>query len=77
MKNPTNCLLWNKLELISSKANTNLFELVKTFTDSSHFLRNLQKCKECGQLYFYEFLEFVDWEDGEDPQYLNYPRGIR
>jgi hypothetical protein len=29
----------------------------------------LYKCRECGQLYFFEWWEWVDWEDGNDTQY--------
>jgi hypothetical protein len=32
----------------------------------------LLKCRECGQLYFFEFYEWVDWENGNDPQYSKY-----
>jgi hypothetical protein len=30
------------------------------------------KCRECGQLYFFEFYDWIDWEDGRDPQYTTY-----
>jgi hypothetical protein len=34
--------------------------------------RHLLRCRECGQLYFYEFFEWIDWEGGNDPQYTTY-----
>ena len=30
---------------------------------------SLYKCRECGQLYFYEWYEWVDWKEGNDKQY--------
>ena len=65
LKKPTECLLWNKAEIISADLN---FEPVKTITESSHFDRNILKCKECGQLYFHEFYEHVNF-GGEGDMY--------
>lgn len=48
------------------------FEVVKTFIDSSHLVRNIVKCKDCGQLYFHEYYEVIDWVDGDDSQYDTY-----
>ena len=48
------------------------FELVELYVDESHRRRYLLKCRECGQLYFYEFYEIIDWDDGEGPQYSTY-----
>ena len=67
MKNPTQCILWNKAELTPADLD---FELVKTFTESSHFDRNILKCRECGQLYFHEFYEVVNF--GDDDMYDTY-----
>lgn len=50
----------------------NGFELIETYEDESHFWRYLLKCRECGQLYFFEFYEVIDWIDGKDPQYTTY-----
>ncbi len=36
------------------------------YADESHFQRYLLKCRECGQLYFFEFLEEIDWSHGKD-----------
>lgn len=33
-------------------------------------MRQLMRCKSCGQLYFHEFYEEVDYRDGEDRQYF-------
>jgi len=45
------------------------FELVAQYADEAHLRRYLLKCRECGQLYFFEFYEWIDWEKGNDPQY--------
>jgi hypothetical protein len=71
MKAPTQCALWKKPELVD-EPRENRFELLETFVDESHLSRDLLKCKECGQLYFFEFYEEIDWEDGNDPQYSKY-----
>jgi hypothetical protein len=71
MKNPIQCELWEKPELASGPMKDR-FELLETFEDESHLWRYLLKCRECGQLYFYEFYEEIDWVDGEDPQYVTY-----
>src|SRR4051812_8800903 len=71
MKSPTQCVLWEKPELISEPKNKR-FELIETFVDESHLWRHLLKCRECGQLYFFEFYEEIDWEGGDDPQYSTY-----
>ena len=44
-------------------------EVIDTFVDESHLIHRLERCRECGQLYFYEFTEEVDWLDGNDPQH--------
>lgn len=44
------------------------FYLIHTYIYESHWWRYLLKCRECGQLYFFEFSEEIDWEKGEDPQ---------
>ena len=71
MKEPTDCILWNEPEKISSEEFSG-FDVVEKYVDTSHWERSLLKCRECGQLYFHEFYEEVDWEDGEDPQYWTY-----
>ena len=47
-------------------------EVIETYKDESHLMRRLEKCRKCGQLYFYEFKEEVDWVGGNDPQYLTW-----
>jgi hypothetical protein len=71
MKAPTQCALWEKPELIGKPLDT-LFERVEIFVDESHLSRELLRCKDCGQLYFFEFYEEIDWEAGDDPQYSKY-----
>jgi len=71
MKAPTQCVLWKKPKLAQG-SKSERFELVEFYVDESHWRRYLLKCRECGQLYFYEFYETIDWEHGEDPQYSTY-----
>ena len=54
---PTQCHLWQTENFSSQDLSLENFELLETFADDSHFWRYLLKCKECGQLYFYEFYE--------------------
>lgn len=63
-----NCHLWTKTDLTSEDLRGSL-QNIKTYLDDSHLIRNLKKCKKCGQLYFYEFAEDIDWNEGNDPQY--------
>ncbi len=71
LKEPAQCILWKEPERIVGKFAA-LFECLETFEDESHLNRCLLKCRECGQLYFYEFYEEIDWSDGDDPQYRTY-----
>jgi hypothetical protein len=48
------------------------FELMEMFVDESHLSRALLKCRECGQLYFYEFYEDIDLKEGNDAIYSTY-----
>jgi hypothetical protein len=70
MKKPIKCHLWRKKNFKKDDLYIkNNFDVLHTFEDDNHLSRCLVKCKNCGQLYFYEFLEFIDWEKGNDPQY--------
>jgi len=71
---PLKCTLWRNLEPLENIPE--IFEAIETYVDDSHHRRSLLKCRECGQLYFYEFLEFVDYENGDDPQYRAYTPAI-
>ncbi|MBI4361384.1 hypothetical protein HY572_06465 [Candidatus Micrarchaeota archaeon] len=67
--NPVKCRLWKadlKPEDLRLKER---FELVTTYFKDDDWWRYLLKCRECGQLYFFEFYEERDWEKGNDPQY--------
>jgi hypothetical protein len=68
---PTQCVFWNNPELVRAPVKEG-FELIDTYADESHLRRYLLKCRECGQLYFFEFYEWIDWEHGNDPQYSKY-----
>ena len=67
MKPPTQCVLWDRPELILEPISQR-FESLETYEEESHFWRYLLKCRECGQLYFYQFYEEIDWDQGNDPQ---------
>ena len=71
LRPPTQCVLWREPERIASP-DAQLFELLENFVESSHWDRALLKCRECGQLYFFEFDETIDWEGGDDAQYTTY-----
>lgn len=68
MKAPIQCVFWRKPELIEGMMKDN-FELLKTFVYEDHFWRYLLKCRECGQLYFFEFYEEIDWQHSQDAQH--------
>lgn len=69
---PTQCVYWRNPELVRAAPMKEGFELIDTYAHESHLVRYLLKCRECGQLYFFEFYEWIDWEHGEDPQYSKY-----
>jgi hypothetical protein len=71
MRPPTRCHLWQG-DVLQSQDLRDIFEVVETFEDTSHFSRCLLRCTRCGQRYFYQFYETIDWEDGDDPQYSTY-----
>ena len=72
MKLPKNCVLWRNPRAVVTAPVQDGFELLETFVEESHWWRYLLKCRECGQLYFFEFLEEVDWVDGDDPQFCTW-----
>ncbi len=71
LRPPTQCVLWQQPELVAS-LDAERFEVLETFVESSHWDRALLKCRECGQVYFWEFYEMIDWEGGDDAQYSTY-----
>jgi hypothetical protein len=71
MKKPTQCVLWEYPELVLEPLKDR-FERIDTYVDESHLMRSLLKCRECGQLYFFEFYEEINWEGGNDLQYSTY-----
>ncbi len=68
LRAPTQCVLWEHPERLPGKF-AELFETIETYDDDSHLSRSLHKCRECGQLYFYEWYEWVDWDGGNDKSY--------
>lgn len=67
-----NCKLLKLENPSENDINLDNFELLKTYVKESHLWRYLLRCKDCGQLYFYEFYEEIDWDKGRDPQYVTY-----
>jgi hypothetical protein len=73
MKAPEQCVLWENPELLLEPGRGDRFERIEEYVDNSNSMRRLLKCKECGQLYFYEFREEINWsENGGDPQWRTY-----
>jgi hypothetical protein len=68
MRPPIQCVLWEHPDRLKDKF-SEFFDEVETYEDGSHLTRRLYKCRECGQLYFYEWYEWVDWEGGNDESY--------
>ena len=69
---PRQCLYWRDPKRVRDSTLKEQFELVAPYADDSHLRRYLLKCRECGQLYFFEFYETIDWDNGNDPQYTKY-----
>ena len=69
MKAPTRCALWLKPELVYDP---NFFEQMEVFGEEEHWLRDLRRCRECGQLYIHDFYEEVNFSGGEDWQSVTY-----
>lgn len=65
---PKNCHLWCDQNLNREILNEDLEE-IDLLIDESHLIRKILRCKECGQLYFYEFFELVDYKEGNDAQF--------
>ena len=68
LRHPTQCVFWDHPERAKAKF-SEIFDEVESYEDSSHFSRSLHRCRECGQLYFFEWSEWVDWEEGDDKSY--------
>ncbi len=68
LRSPIQCVLWEHPDRLKDKFGE-FFDEVETYEDSSHLTRTLYKCRECGQLYFFEWYEWVDWLDGNDKSY--------
>lgn len=65
---PVRCTLWEHPEKADAEF-AEILEEVQSYEDTSHLTRALYKCRECGQLYFYEWYEWVDWGGGNDRSY--------
>ncbi|MDX8436036.1 MAG: hypothetical protein E5V17_01025 [Mesorhizobium sp.] len=68
LSSPVQCMLWEHPEHLQRNL-SELFERVETYEDSSHFMRALFRCRECGQRYLYEFYEEIGWGGGGDKMY--------
>jgi len=69
VKIPETCHLWKAKNLTAEDMQ---FETVEVYEDTSHYGKALLRCKECGQLYYYDFYEYVDFEKGDDKIYTTY-----
>ncbi|HEY5086820.1 MAG TPA: hypothetical protein VII66_05595 [Gemmatimonadaceae bacterium] len=69
---PRQCVYWHNPELVRRAPMKEGFELIETYANEEHLKRYLLKCRQCGQLYFFEFYEWIDWDKGNDPQYSKY-----
>ena len=65
---PEQCVLWKKQDIEESDMGN--FDVIETYIDTSHLWRHLLKCKECGQLYFFECYEKINWGGGDGSDYL-------
>ena len=70
LKSPVGCHLWHLENL--TRDDLNCFEQVETYYGHSHLDWSLVRCRQCGQLYFFESYEFWDGEDGGDSHYDTY-----
>jgi hypothetical protein len=68
LRHPIQCLLWEHPERAKGKF-SEIFDDLEEYEDSGHLNRALYKCKECGQLYFFEWCERVDREEGNEGSY--------
>ena len=68
---PIQCRLWREPELLARK-DAPLFDVLERFHETSHDLRALVRCTECGERYVFDFHEEIDWDEGADPSYSTY-----
>ena len=68
LRHPTQCMLWENPDRASAKF-SEIFDVIECYETSRDLDRTLYKCKECGQLYFYECFEWDDWVKGIDKRY--------
>jgi hypothetical protein len=60
LQKPTQCLLWQHPDRIRiGQKFSDLLEAIESYEDSRYLTRSFYKCRECGQLYFYEWLEWA------------------
>lgn len=65
LRKPEQCRLWQDDCQDLKNHIGSILEVVKTYSDSSNMERELLKCDECGQLYFFE--HYDPWSDtGEE-----------
>lgn len=67
--NPVQCHLWQKEVLTREDLS---FEPIFSLVDESHFERDIMRCTQCGQHYFYEWFEEIDWDEGDDKMYTTF-----
>ena len=69
LKEPVGCHLWHKEKL--TRKDLDCLERVKVIVDSSHLMREIKRCKECGQLYYYDFSEVSYMVDPDAVSYTH------
>ncbi|OGJ67519.1 hypothetical protein A2947_02355 [Candidatus Peribacteria bacterium RIFCSPLOWO2_01_FULL_54_110] len=69
---PVQCHLWKKDKLVFDDLIWDKFDHIRTFVDTSHYSTDILRCKECGQLYYFEWYEHIDWLHGNDPQHWTF-----
>ena len=71
MRPPVQCVLWKHPERFP-KTLAEIFDEIASYEDTNHSSRSLHRCRECGQLYFYEWFAWDDWEGGNDRSYSTF-----
>jgi len=66
LRHPTQCVLWEHPERVKGSAFSRCLEEIACYEQGRHQTRTLEKCRECGQLYFYDWFEWSEREEGID-----------
>jgi hypothetical protein len=66
LRHPTQCVLWEQPERAIGRGFSQCLEEIASYQDGRHRIRSLEKCRECGQLYFYDWFEWTERDEGVD-----------